>query len=83
MGNLLPPMSRIDYDSAKAYADLLIKSVALAKCTPLSTELDRPLYGDLVILDDPFHMQFLLYLMVLLMCPTHSLTAQQWLPMAM
>ena len=83
MGNLLPPMSRIDYDSAKSYADLLSISVALARCTPLSTKLDRPLYRDLVILDDPFCMQFLPYLMVLLMCPTHTLTAQQWLPMAM
>ena len=80
MGNLLP---QIDNDSAKSYADLLSISVALARCTPLSTKLDRPLYRDLVILDDPFCMRFLPYLMVLLTCPTHTLTAQQWLPMAM
>ena len=77
-----PQLTRINYNSAKSYADLLSISVALARCTPLSTKLDRPLYGDLVILDDPFCMRFLPYLMVLLACPTHTLTAQQWLPMA-
>ena len=65
------------------YANLISIGAALARYAPLSTEINRPLYGDLVILDDPFHMQFLLYLTVLLICHMYTLTAQQWLPMAM
>ena len=61
----------------KLYANLLSIGAALARCTPLSTELDRPFYKNLVILDNPFCMRFPPYLTVLLMYPMHTLTAQQ------
>ena len=76
-------MSRTDYDSAKGYANLPSIGAMLTRYAhDFSTELDRPLYGDLVILDDHFYMQYLLYLTVLLTCPMHTCTAQQWLSMA-
>ena len=43
MANILPPKSRIDYDSAKAYVNLLSIGAVFAISTPLSTKLDRPL----------------------------------------
>ena len=76
-------MSRIDYNSGEAYVNLLSIGAPLARCTPLTNELDRPLYKELVIQDDPFYMRFLSHLTILLMYPIYTLTVQHWLSMAM
>ena len=54
---------------------MLSIGVELARRAPLSINVNRALYKDLVITDNPFHIQFALHLIVLLTCPRHTLTA--------